>query len=323
MSIKKKNTKKKISKIEAKIDNPVIVDTKVKTIKKTKPLVQAVKQEMVTPKPEKFIPRLLCFSNIDPELVCPYHFIQNIIEQSYKNIYYILNIFVLSKEEEIKYKKILKNLISTNVKINFFFKDLDNIDNQLIGFSSPDYKNYNTFLYINARGLYLSDYIKTIIDSYNHNTDIIFIKFHDNKNINSYILNNKAIDILIKNKYHTYNDNWSAAISEHSLTNKEVYSDYCFILNTPDKISSKNTEATHQLIENDFFVLCVFEHHYWSSFVYLNKRNHRMYNISNDDHGSFEIQDNNSIQISWDTWGGETFYKKYDGDNIYYYSINE
>ena len=84
-----------------------------------------------------------------------------------------------------------------------------------------------------------------------------------------------------------------------------------------------NTDDTYyKSIDNENFALCVFEHNYWSSFVYLNKRNNRMYNIDNDDHGAFDIKDNDTINITWDTWGDEIFYKKYDNDN-YFYSINE
>jgi len=322
-----KKNKKQTSTLEHKdIITTEVIDIKSpikQKIKAKKPPL--TKKEMVTPKPEKFIPRLLCFSNIDTDLVCPLHILQNILGQSYTNTYYIFNIFINHKDDEIKYKKLLKSFLNpSGVKINFFLKEIVDIQDHFVGFTNTDYKNYNTFLYINALGVYVPSYIHSIMEQYNHTVDIINIRFHNNildKNIYNYILNNKSLDILVKNK----TSDILSIIQEHKLTTKEIYNDSSIIFKTENfkaDVSSSNN-IKYKLIEDDFFTICVFEHHFWSSYVYLNQRNHRMYNITNDDHGSFEFNDEKTINIQWDTWGSEIFHKKYIDDTIYYYSINE
>ena len=48
-----------------------------------------------------------------------------------------------------------------------------------------------------------------------------------------------------------------------------------------------------------------------------------MYHIENDDHGAFEIVDDDTIKIVWDTWGDEIFYKHKTRNNEYYYSASK
>jgi hypothetical protein len=59
-------------------------------------------------------------------------------------------------------------------------------------------------------------------------------------------------------------------------------------------------------MENDHFILALFQHKWWSSYMYLNKRNNRLYHINNDDHGAF-MMDEDKCKVTWDNWGDETF----------------
>lgn len=279
-------------------------------------------------KRSKFIPRLLCFSNIDTSTISPYNFIQNILNQSYTNSHYIFNIFVETKDIEHIYKQILKKFINpSTIKINFYLKEIANVNDRLIGFSNIEYQAYNTFLYIDSNGIYLSDYIDNIINTYDNKYDIVNIRFKYNL-YNSlsynYILNNKSLDILIKNKTYTNKNSWPSLIKEYKLKTKDILDTENSVLSEVKqeiKAIIKSSDNNYQLIDNEFFTVCMFEHNFWSSYIYLNKRNQRMYNIFNDDHGAFETQ-NDIIKIKWDTWGDETFYKKELDDKVYYYSIN-
>lgn len=279
----------------------------------------------VTPPPEKFVPRPLCFTNIDTDIVCPYYFIQNLQDQKYPNAHYICNIFMDSKEEtEVDHKRLLKSLCDThNIKLNFFDKNFQDISNHFIGFINNEHKNYNIFLYLDPTAIYFKDYVHNILVNYKSNIDVSTIKFNQNSTAYNYLLNNKSLDILLKNK----SMDLDSVIKEYKLSTKDVLDKTNSIIyrlktnnNHSDATVSKSDQK-YKLIDDDFFTLCVFEHHFWSSFVYLNKRNHRMYNVFNDDHGGFEIQEN-SIKIQWDTWGEEIFYKKNIDDETYYYSVN-
>lgn len=277
---------------------------------------------------KEFIARLLCFSNIDANTISPYYFIQNILNQEYTSGHYIFNVFIDNKDTEHTYKQILKKFISPSVKINFYLKELANINDHLIGLSNIEYQAYNIFLYIDCAGVYLSDYISNIINKYNSKYDILNIRFQNNLYNNqayNYILNNKSIDILIKNKTQTTPNRWSTLIEDHKLKTHDIFdTDNSILSGIKPEVSFVDTSSqndTYQLTENELFTLCMFEHHFWSSYVYLNKRNNRMYNIFNDDHGAFEIQDN-TIKIKWDSWGDEIFYKKQLNNKAYYYSIH-
>lgn len=318
------NPKSKTKKY-TKVTNSVQENTQKPTTPKKANRKTKVKHVSPT-KDYKFIPRILCFTNIDTEIVCPYHVMQNIISQSYDNLHFIINIFISSKEEEVRYKHMLKDFFNpSTIRINFFLKNIANINNHLIGFKNSEYKNYNMFIYLHALGIYTKNYINTIVDKYNYLIDIITIKFNDTDDHDyNYILNNKSLDILIK---HTNDKDWSTLVKDHNLQTATIIGTDCSMLHrsniTVNNIDSTKQNTDYQFIDNTFFTICIFEHHFWSSFVYLNKRNHRMYNIANDDHGAFEIPDDTQIKIQWDTWGDEIFYKKYIDDNIYYYSINQ
>lgn len=297
-----------------------------KTIKTKK---STSSNKKTTLKPKAFIPRLLCFTNIDAKKTHPYSFLENILNQSYPEVYYIFNIFIESKNDEILYKKILKKFFNpTKIKINFFLHNTHDIQDHLIGFSNFERQSYNMFFYINSDAIYLENYISDIISAYDPGSDISNIKFDKNlSNKYNYILNNKTLDILIKQKSSATNNSWMLLIEDHNLSIKEIENiSSAILVNTKEPEqevrNSNHKNDYYNLIDNEFFTVCIFEHNFWSSYIYLNKRNNRMYNIYNDDHGAFNIKDDNSIIINWDTWGEEIFYKK-NIDNIYYYSIHK
>jgi hypothetical protein len=291
-------------------------------IKKSKP-VKINKTTKTIPTTTEFIPRLLCYTNIDIDATSPLLIIPNLIHQSYSNIYFLINIFVNNKNEETLYKKHTKSLLDpSKIKINYWMKSNKDINNHLVGFYNFEHEKYNMFLYMH-NNIYFYDYIKNVIKNYDHTKDInnIFCEESDTYN---YIINNKVLDLLLKNKSHDF----TSIITDFNLeinniTSKDVIGYYNSNTEVKETIESNTSESQpyYKHIENEFFAICIFEHNYWSSYIYLNKRNNRMYNIFNDDHGSFKIQ-NDQIIITWDTWGDEIFYKK-NIDGSYYYSIHQ
>jgi ribosomal protein S18 len=316
-----KSSNKKIpNKKPSTVDNSEPIQIASKSTKNTKIKTKSSQRR-------EFIPRLLCFSNIDASTISPYYFIQNILGQEYTSGHYIFNVFIDNKDIEYKYKQILKKFVSPSIKINFYLKEITNINDHLIGLSNTEYQTYNTFLYIDGAGIYMSNYISSIINKYDSKYDILNIRFQNylyNNQAYNYILNNKSIDILIKNQTQTTPNSWLTLIKNHKLKTHDIFdADNSILSGIKPEVTFVDTSSqndAYQLMENEFFTLCMFEHHFWSSYIYLNKRNNRMYNIFNDDHGAFEIQDN-TIKIKWDSWGDEIFYKKQLNNKTYYYSI--
>jgi hypothetical protein len=79
----------------------------------------------------------------------------------------------------------------------------------------------------------------------------------------------------------------------------------------------KIPDSDIKLVENEYFLLVYVKHKTWQSYLYLNKRNNRLYNINNNDHASFKIQ-GDQLHINWDDWDDEIYTKK-TLNNIYFY----
>jgi hypothetical protein len=79
----------------------------------------------------------------------------------------------------------------------------------------------------------------------------------------------------------------------------------------------KIPDSDIKLVENEYFLLVYVKHTTWQSYLYLNKRNNRLYNINNNDHASFKIQ-GDQLHINWDDWDDEIYIKK-TLNNIYFY----
>lgn len=152
----------------------------------------------------------------------------------------------------------------------------------------------------------------------------------------TYVMNQSAINILLKmtdaeiKAIHPFEDPaWRTKWREANLTSYVLKNCDSVIYNIhgqnvsssflyKDNIPNTKTDKTIY-VENEYFILTMVEHHWWKSYVYLNKRNNRLYNIQNDDHGAYVMNDN-TLQITWDNWGKEEF-TKFDNNNITYFKI--
>lgn len=319
---------------------PAVKKTPVKTVvKKTKTKVAKKVTAKRKTKTSNSILRILCFSNFskDPKSLLTY--LNEFNNQTYTEVDFILNIYTKSKAEHKIYKDIIASYRPiNNIKIVFNNKYNDDNSDDLYLLEHIAKEKYNTFIYCDTDFNYNPNHIENLINIYKEkpcdalcvSCDKIVEKNFNLKKSNekkyNFVFNNKAIDILSALSDRSKNE-WIPAWSEHKIKVRQLgHLNTLFIIENNQEelndLNSDNDDSYYQSIDNENFALCIFDHNYWSSFVYLNKRNNRMYNIDNDDHGAFEIKDNDTINIKWDTWGDEIFYKKYAG-NSYYYSINE
>lgn len=147
----------------------------------------------------------------------------------------------------------------------------------------------------------------------------------------TYIFNQSALNILVKltsqdvAQIHRFEDPaWRTAWREAGLTSSVVNDWDLATYHVHGKNSSstfmyEDKESLDQnvnYVENDHFILALFKHNWWSSYMYLNKRNNRLYHINNDDHGAF-IMDGDLLKITWDNWGEEMFEKQKISGNKY------
>lgn len=142
----------------------------------------------------------------------------------------------------------------------------------------------------------------------------------------TYIMNQSAINILLKmsddevKAIHSFEDpawrtKWrEAKLSSYVIKNCDdiIYnihgnnSSSSYLYKEPNTTPKQTDE--YEYIENEYFILSMLKHSWWDSYVYLNKRNNRLYNIQNDDHGAY-VLDGNNLEVTWDNWGKEQFEK--------------
>ena len=151
----------------------------------------------------------------------------------------------------------------------------------------------------------------------------------------TYAFNNKALDVILKlsqkdrHQIHHFEDPaWRTKWREEKLKShviqdydQAIYNMHYSNVSSPQRSSNNVNNDAYKVLENEFCSICLFKHNYWESYVFLNKRNNRMFHINNNDHGAFEFLDNGNIKIIWDNWGEEIFYKKYTHNKNYYYEI--
>jgi len=300
--------------------------------------------------------KILCFTTSHRRPYFIYNIINNILGQTYSDISYCVNIALDKLDQKDKYQSLLSDFQSDDrLKIVYNLNQHQQINyaNAIKGFGHTD---YDLFFKIDDDDIYRKNYIEKSIEYIKNNTTDI-LSYISNKHINNgilknqiksigvweqdtksnikfgmpstFIFNKKACD-LIKNisiaeskKIHRFEDGaWKQTWRKHNLVSTVVTDQDVFIYN----IHKFNTSATFLLdeeltmIKNEHVDIVKFNHPNWKSYVYINKRNNRLYNINNDDHGEYTIKIN-KIYVTWDHWGKELYEKEYITDKIYYYKF--
>lgn len=295
--------------------------------------------------------KILCFTTSYNRPTHLYSTINNILSQSYDDINYSVNINIKHAIEIDSYKNLLNDFINDpRLKISFN-KNNDqqtNYTKAIKGFNNN--LDYDLFFKIDDDDIYHKHYIKDSIANYN-DCDVLSYMCSDHINNNSirgemesigqwdpdlssnikfgmpptYIFNKKACDIVLNitplqvRKIHRFEDNaWRHYWRNNNIKSKVIKSNLLtYVIHGQNTSSNKWLEIEHPVIDNEYVTIVWIKHKHWASYVYLNKRNQRVYNINNDDHGSFSINDN-ILTITWDAWGPEDFIKQNQKDSYFY-----
>lgn len=301
--------------------------------------------------------KILCFTTSYNRPYYLYNIVNCILNQTYTNFDYYINISIDSDHEEIMYRELLHDFISDS-RLRFSFSHNSNQHENYLKpiLMAEKNKPYDIFAKIDDDDIYHKNYLSFMIDNFSqHNPDILSLsdrflidntkivkkKFTDfagiwngdkNKKIQfglppTYVFNRKALEIIKDvpkdyGKIHPFEDAvWRFYWRENNLNSLIINSKGSIFLcyrhdNNISKFIQNNT-GTPQYIDTDNALICLFKHYHWSSYVYLNKLNNRVYNINNEDHGTYTIR-GDSIVIDWESWGKETFYKIRQNNIIVY-----
>lgn len=299
--------------------------------------------------------KILCFTTTYNRPYYIYNTINNILNQSYKDITYSININYKSDDQKKHYIELLQDFNDdTRLKISYHTQQSQH-KNYLNAIKSGD-DNHDLFIKIDDDDIYHKNYLEKGIKIYQENNSDI-LSFISTKHINynycygemkeighwpgdnhptkfgmpsTYFFNRKALDLILKlndidvKKIHIWEDPaWRKIWREHNLSSTVITESNMMTYH----IHEKNTSSTFLLKDNPDTVdyngistpycdIVYFKHPHWQSFMILNKRNNRIYNIKNDDHGKYKIIPDDTIIVTWDKHNSEKFQKS-KTDNSY------
>lgn len=303
-------------------------------------------------------PSLLCFTNSYRRPYHLYHTINSILNQTYTKFHYVVGISIDNDEDKDLYIALLADhLLDSRLQV-FFHQNLDQHNNYLYPLKQVDYKSYKLFAKIDDDDIYKKKYIQNSIDAikksgadiissniqYQINNDKIYSGVFDNVggywsgdlNSNtkfgmpfSYIFNLKCLNILLNTtseelrSIHPFEDpGWRTKWREHDIKSYVIQDSDLAIYH----IHGKNISSSKWLIndsyiclDNDQFTMCLCKHKYWESYIIMNKLLQTVYNIKNNDSGTY-ILNNNILTIKWDKYKNkENFMQKNIKDKIFIY----
>lgn len=305
--------------------------------------------------------RILCFTTSYRRPYMLYNCIRNILNQTFNDFTYYVNINIDHPNEQDRYNKLLSEFV-TDQRLHIIYNQNDSQhQNYLKPIISAGRDKYNLYIKIDDDDIYKSTYLSNIITAYKkHKKDILSSILHLSINgadihtdkfesigiwqpdLDSkikfgmpctYVMNQSAVNILLNmtdeevRAIHPFEDPaWRTKWREAKLTSYVLKKCDDVIYNIHGKNSSSsflyqdtnnNIDNNYVYIENDYFLLSFIQHHWWDSYIYFNKRNNRLYNIKNDDHGAYVLSDNH-LSITWDNWGKEDFIKVNKDKSTYF-----
>lgn len=281
--------------------------------------------------------------------------------QTYKSFDYAVGISIDNTKDESLYSKLLEDFSDDPRLHIFFHPNLDQHDNYLYPIRNMTYDKYEVFIKIDDDDIYKKNYLKYNLSIYKkQNCDIIssIINYQINNNTIyqgvfdnvggywhedlesdtqfgmpfSYVFNKKCLEILLNTTakelktIHPFEDpgwrrKWrNIGVKSHVITNAD---------NSIYHIHGKNISSSPWLIpdhtyytyDNDLFTICLFKHAYWESYIIINKKYQTIYNILNNDNGTYTI-DGDYLIIKWDKYPTiEKFIKKNLVNNTFIYEL--
>lgn len=300
--------------------------------------------------------RPLCFTTSSNRPYMLYSCINSVLNQSFKDFNYYVNINITNDQEKDLYNKLLSDFITDTRLSIIYSENKTQHENYLKPIIEAGRDKYNVFIKIDDDDIYKTNYIKNVLTLYKkHKKDILSCSLKytingkeilqgvfdsigqwegdQNSDIKfgmpcTYVMNQSAVNVLLKmtpqyvRSIHMFEDPaWRTEWRKAGLKSVVIknFEDAVYNIHGKNTSSSYLYKDTNSItyIENDYFFLSMVKHKWWQSYHYFNKRNNRMYNINNDDHGAYLLS-GNELKIMWDSWGEETFIKKSDNNTIYF-----
>lgn len=307
--------------------------------------------------------KILCFTTSFKRPYHLYHKISAILNQTYSDIHYSVNVNIDTINTEKKYAQLFQYFTrDPRLKIQYNHNSNQQI-NYLRAINGFGDMEFDLYFKIDDDDIYQPDYIEKSIKlfeeshcdilSYSKVSNINGGNIQDNpmssigvwqgdKNSDikfgmsaTYIFNKKACDI-IKNitnmdvkKIHLFEDAaWRTFWRKNNIVShvaedtENLFTYNIHNSNTSSTFLLKEEESNDdiQYIDNSHATIVYCKHPQWQSYLYLNKRNNKMYNIKNNDHGSF-TKEGDQLHIMWDVWGKEQFViKESKGKPFYEFS---
>jgi hypothetical protein len=303
--------------------------------------------------------KTLCFTTSYNRPYFLYNTINSILNQTYHDFHYCVNVNLNNINEKPEYEFLLNDFVEDKRLKIIYNKNNHQQINYTNAMNGMGDNNYDLFIKIDDDDIYHKKYIEKSLDFFkNENCDILSFtcKHHINNNkiknqiksigdwkgdantkINfgmppTFIFNKKAFDVINKisisesKSVHPFEDGaWKQNWRKHNLKSVVIEDQDIFTYNIHQQNTSSTFLLDHNpsLIDTEFATVVQFSHPHWTSYVYLNKRNNKLYNIQNDDHGVFYIQ-KNEIIITWENWDyKEVYSKEYIGHKLYKYNFSK
>jgi len=305
--------------------------------------------------------KILCFTTSFNRPYHLYHTINSILNQSYKDIMYSVSLNIKDKSQIPEYQDLYSDLNDPRLKININV-NRDQHTNYLTAMKGFGHTDFDLFIKIDDDDIYHKNYIKNSIEHFTNPAEKIdilsyYCKHHINNNFirgrmdnigkwgpdgdskiqfgmpPTYIFNKAAYNVIEKitpeqvRQIHMYEDNaWRQYWRKNNLISKVILPDHnmlTYIIHGNNTSSNKWLENEKPTIENDHCAIVWTKHPDWNSYIYINKRNNRLYNINNNDHGSYQLvkgDGKEKLIINWDGYPTETFAKFYQ-DKSYIYEL--
>lgn len=300
--------------------------------------------------------KIYCFTTSYSRPYHLYNTINNILNQSYNNITYCININIDHESEEILFNDLISDLIDDRLKIMYSYNEQQHI-NYIKALSLCEDDDNAIYIKIDDDDIYHKQYIKYVIDTFTNNSiDILSSNIYRTINNDQIIkkkmtsigswsgddhpirfgfpttyafnLNGKkAIDKITNQEYktiHPFEDAvwrtiWRRSDLKSLVVDNDHFTYHIHKKNTSSShLLNKDPISTHQpYIDNEHCIISQFHHKLWQSYIFLNKRNNRCYHINNDDHGSFTMT-NDTITIVWENYNTKEVFIKNKEDGVIY-----
>lgn len=146
----------------------------------------------------------------------------------------------------------------------------------------------------------------------------------------TYIFNKKCLNIILNTttkelaKIHPFEDaGWRRLWRQHGIKSlvmdnidSAIYHIHGKNISSHNSLISKDSEYIFIDTKIHCFTFC--KHFCWESYLFCNKRDGRVYNIENNDYGSFTINQD-LLLIKWDNYSHEEKFQKQYSNNTFHY----